>query len=154
MGLSEKILPRCYHSLDNNWTPLSWNPCWLSNAICLISATYKKARPCLIFSVYTFVKENLPLIIISGTDLLNHLQTTYSHPGIVSMRVAFALRSAEIFPRFLDLFSLNLFSHKELAELPKKYLKKNRIFSRKSVNTNPHVFLKKKSFQLSKKMTG
>ena len=42
----------------------------------------------------------LLLISLSG-GLINHLQTTYLHPGIVSMRVAFVLRAAEIFPWFL-----------------------------------------------------
>ena len=32
MRLSEKIIPRRYNPLANDWTPLSRKPCWLSNA--------------------------------------------------------------------------------------------------------------------------
>ena len=31
MQLAEKLLLRSYHALDYDWTPLSRNPCWLSN---------------------------------------------------------------------------------------------------------------------------
>ena len=43
--------------------------------------------------------------------MINPLQTTQLHPGIVSMRVAFMLRYAEIFPANLRFVFLYLFEY-------------------------------------------
>ena len=51
MGLPEKVIPRRYHALDYDWTPLSRNPCWLSNAVHRIQPYMRRNRPCLISSV-------------------------------------------------------------------------------------------------------
>ena len=44
MQLSEKIILRRYHALDYDWTPLSRNPCWLSNAAHHFHAYMKRNR--------------------------------------------------------------------------------------------------------------
>ena len=33
MQLAEKLIARSYHLLDDDWTPLSRNPCWLSRDV-------------------------------------------------------------------------------------------------------------------------
>ncbi len=44
MQLAEKLILRRYHALDNDWTPLSRNPCWLSNAAHHFHAYMKRNR--------------------------------------------------------------------------------------------------------------
>ena len=47
-----------YHLLDYDWTPLSRNPCWLSNAFHCLRDYVKRNRPSLISSADTFAKES------------------------------------------------------------------------------------------------
>ena len=58
MRLAEKPMPRSYHALDHDWTPLSRNPCWLSNAFHCLRDYVKRNRPSLISSADTFAKES------------------------------------------------------------------------------------------------
>ena len=51
MRLAEKLIPRSYHALDNGWTPLSQNPCWLSNAFHCLHNYVKRNRLVLISTV-------------------------------------------------------------------------------------------------------
>ena len=58
MLLPEKVIQRRYHALDHDWTPLSRNPCWLSNAFHCLRDYVKRNRPSLISSADTFAKES------------------------------------------------------------------------------------------------
>ena len=51
MQLAEKPMLRSYHALDYDWTPLSRNPCWLSNAVYRLRCYVRRNRLCLISSV-------------------------------------------------------------------------------------------------------
>ena len=42
MRLAEKLVPRSYHPLDNDWTPLSQNPCWTGTLSTASNVTWKE----------------------------------------------------------------------------------------------------------------
>ena len=48
---------RSYRAVGHDWTPLSRNPCWLSNAFHCLRDYVKRNRPSLISSAGTFDKE-------------------------------------------------------------------------------------------------
>ena len=100
MRLPEKAVPRSYHLSDNDWTPLSQNPCWKSSI-----STFRDLKRIRIgfgprsddlFTISNIAKDK------SFVDDLN------KERGIVSMRVGFVLRSTEIKPLFWDLFDEKL----------------------------------------------
>ena len=51
MRLAEKPMPRSYHALNYDWTPLSRNSCWLSNVVHLVCCYVKRNRLVLISTV-------------------------------------------------------------------------------------------------------
>ena len=60
LRLAEKLIPRSYHALDNGWTPLSRNPCWLSIAFHCLQYYMKRNRLVLISSVGYYRQRLLP----------------------------------------------------------------------------------------------
>ena len=60
MRLAEKLMPRRYHALDNGWTPLSRNPCWLSIAFHCLRYYVKRNRLVLISPVGYYRQRLLP----------------------------------------------------------------------------------------------
>ena len=75
-----------------------------------ICITTRKAISIFLFHKLSFVDRKLyQLLIKYVVNMINPLQTTQLYPGIVSMRVASMLRSAEIFPATLRfVFCLNV----------------------------------------------
>ena len=60
MGLPEKVIPRRYHALDNDWTPLSRNPGWLSNAAHRFRHYMKRNRFAWFHRLVTYRQKLLP----------------------------------------------------------------------------------------------
>ena len=107
MGLAEQLVPRSYHLLAYDWTPLSQDPCW--NATIFTSSDV----PCIwigpraqhhMLHWLGCPKSDGPVVLkqISndGRDK-SFVDDLNMERGSVSMRVGFVLRSAEDLPLFL-----------------------------------------------------
>ena len=69
MRLAEKPMLRSYHALDYDWTPLSRNPCWLSNAVHRLRCYVRRNRLCLISSVgYHSTNDYYQLLLMLNSD--------------------------------------------------------------------------------------
>ena len=70
MQLAEKLILRRYHALDNDWTPLSRNPCWLSNAAHHFHTYMKRNRFVWFHRLVTYRQKLLPTNykLIDGFD--------------------------------------------------------------------------------------
>jgi hypothetical protein len=69
MRLAEKPMLRSYHALDYDWTPLSRNPCWLSNAVYRLRYYVRRNRLCLISSVgYHSTNDYYQLLLMLNSD--------------------------------------------------------------------------------------
>ena len=69
MRLAEKPMLRSYHALDYDWTPLSRNPCWLSNAVYRPCCYVRRNRLCLISSVgYHSTNDYYQLLLMLNSE--------------------------------------------------------------------------------------
>ena len=96
MRLAEKPVPRSYHLQDYDWTPLSQNPCWKASIF---------TSPDVTRITIGFGRASYSIAISNVGRDKSFVDDLYMERGIVSMRVGFVLRSAEIKPLFFDLFT-------------------------------------------------
>ena len=84
MRLADKLMLRCYHLLDYDWTPLNQNPCCAYSALCehLLSCYVNYGNPiqtnvhCVMLAQFV---DNMTLRV-----LVNWSYTTFMDLGIVS----------------------------------------------------------------------
>ena len=82
MWLTEKLMPRSYHLLDYDWTPLNRNPCWQSNVVYHFHYDVSLMKFSLLHNP---AKTNLHCSIsIVPMEMINHLQTIFLNPSFVS----------------------------------------------------------------------
>ena len=82
MPLAEKLIPRSYHLLDYDWTPLNRNPCWQSNVVYHFHYDVSLMKFSLLHNP---AKTNLHCSIsIVLMEMINHLQTIFLNPSFVS----------------------------------------------------------------------
>ena len=108
MPLSEKTMRRRYHALDYDWTPLSRNPCWLSNAAHHYSIYMKRNRFALFHLRYYRQRfcEYHKLRCCFDKSFADDLVES----GYCKCESSLVLRSTEIFPALLR-FVLPLYSN-------------------------------------------
>ena len=75
-------MPRSYHLLDYDWTPLNRNPCWQSNVVYHFHYDVSLMKFSLLHNP---AKTNLHCSIsIVPMEMINHLQTIFLNPSFVS----------------------------------------------------------------------
>ena len=85
MRLAEKLIPRSYHLLNYDWTPLSRNPCWLSSVVhqvCWHKPTCRSLPWC--FRAFISATITWGQSSFRSMEMINLLYTTDSNPSIVS----------------------------------------------------------------------
>ena len=99
MRLPEKVMLRRYHALDYDWTPLSRNPCWLSNAAHHYSIYMKRNRFAWFHLRYYRQRfcEYHKLRCCSDKSFADDLVES----GYCKCESSLVLRSTEVFPVFL-----------------------------------------------------
>ena len=99
MRLPEKVMLRRYHALDYDWTPLSRNPCWLSNAAHHYSIYMKRNRFAWFHLRYYRQRfcEYHKLRCCSDKSFADDLVES----GYCKCESSLVLRSTEIFPALL-----------------------------------------------------
>ena len=132
MRLAEKLIPRSYHLLDYDWTPLSRNPCWLSSDV-HHRRRYKtsiRSRPFCVWTSWTL--KWAWWISISCVGSINLLETTYLDPGIVSSEISFC---AAIHCGYTCYFFIS--SHLQPLKLFKCFFEECLIKFKKTCNKTP-----------------
>jgi hypothetical protein len=92
MGLAEQPVPRSYHLQDNDWTPLSQNPCWKATIY-----------PLSVFTRSDRLRPNTTFSRLSGTESDKSFVDDSDGTGYCTCESRLVLRSTEIKPLFRDL---------------------------------------------------
>jgi hypothetical protein len=133
MGLAEQPVPRSYHLQDNDWTPLSQNPCWKATIYPLSVFTRSdRLRPNTIFSR------------LSGTESDKSFVDDSDGTGYCTCESRLVLRSTEIKPLFRDLWlpqtaRADLRSKENLASHPPQTTHNTKQHKQKNPSTNPNT---------------
>ena len=93
MGLAEQPVPRSYHLQDNDWTPLSQNPCWKATIY-----------PLSVFTRSDRLRPNTTFSRLSGTESDKSFVDDSDGTGYCTCESRLVLRSTEIKPLFRDLW--------------------------------------------------
>lgn len=111
MHLADQLVVQSYHLLENGWTPLSQNPCYRTRWLYLFykyfdKKSFSKRIPTNRF-LANWIGINWPYKPHRKYHVFscwkNHPYTTDNERGTVNSRVAFVLRSVEVYPLFWDL---------------------------------------------------